>query len=500
MRGVRRGAQLMVADPRATQTSRRASLHLPLKVGSDIALFNAMAHVIIRDGLVNQEFVQRATEGFARFSQHVADWPPSRAAAITGLSTALIEEAAHRYAKARRAMLCWTLGITEHHNAVENVYSLINLSLITGHVGRRGSGLNPLRGQNNVQGGGDMGALPNRLPGFQSVEDEDVRRKFEAAWHVPISPIPGWNQTQMFEAIDQGKMTGLYVIGENPLVSDADANRIRDLFGRLEGLVVQDIFLTETAALADVVFPALASFAESDGTYTNSERRVQRVRKARQGPGQSQDDLWIISRLAQEMGYDWPIQNAQAVFDEMRQLAPLYRGISYERLDQEPGVQWPCPTSDHPGTETLHTRLWDSTVSPKVRFTPVNWEPPADPPHKDFPLMLTTGRRLASYNTGVQSGAYSHPRPQGEWVDISPQDARTLGVVDGEVVRIASRRGSIKVPARYSSEVPPGTVFMAFHNPEQALTNRLCIEAADPQAGTAEFKASRVRIEKINPT
>lgn len=497
MRGVRKGTQLIVVDPRATSSSRWADLHLPIAVGSDIALLNAMAHVIIRDGLANRDFIERATQGFSEFRDQVAGWTPDRAADITGLKPELIEEVARRYARAPRAMTCWTLGITEHHNAVDNVFALINLALLTGHVGRRGSGLNPLRGQNNVQGGGDMGALPNRLPGFQDLRDPNVRRRFEEAWHVALDPESGWSQTEMFQAMEDGRMTGLYVIGENPVVSEANAEHVRHLFENLDALVVQDIFLTDTAEMADVVFPARAAFAESDGTFTSSERRVQRVRKARTGPGQSQDDLWILTQLARVMGHDWPMLEAEALFDEMRQLAPLYRGITYDRLDREPGVQWPCPHEGHPGTQTLHGRLWDKVVDPKVPFIPVEWEPPSEPPHPDYPLLLTTGRRLAFYNTGAQSNLYDHPHKTGEWLDIHPDDARSLGISDGETVRVQSKRGAVEVPARYSRRMPVGTVFMAFHFPDKVLTNRLSVDATDPQSGTAEFKAARIRIEKI---
>lgn len=496
MKGVHRGAELVVVDPRRTLTTRRAHDHLQIHIGSDIALANAMGHVIIRDGLWHRDFVAQATSGFDAYRASVAEWTPERASEITGIPASRIESLAYRYATAKRAIIGWTLGITEHHNAVDNVFALINLALLTGHVGRPGSGLSPLRGQNNVQGGGDMGALPDRLPGFQSVRDPEVRAKFEAAWGVSLSSEPGWNQTQMFDAMQAGRLKGLYVIGENPIDSEANGHHMRSLFENLDALVVQDIFMTATAGMADVVFPARVSFAESDGTYTNSERRVQRVKAARQGPGQSQDDLWIVTALARAMGVPWEFKDAANVFDEMRHLAPNFRGMTYERLEKFNGLQWPVPSEDHPGSPVLHTRLWESPVDPKVPFTPVDWQPPVETPTEDYPFMLTTGRRLAFYNTGVQSNGYDHPHNIGEWLEIHPHDAEMLGVADGDTVAVISRRGRVEVPAYYSSNVSPGIVFMTFHFPDHVETNLLSIDATDPKSGTAEFKATAVRIEK----
>lgn len=496
MRGVRHGARLIVVDPRRTPTASLAHEHFAIHVGSDIALFNAMAHVIIQNGWERRDFIERATTGFSAFKDQVAAWTPERAEAVTGIAAARIEELARQYAQAPRALIGWTLGITEHHNAVDNVYSLINLALLTGHVGREGSGLNPLRGQNNVQGGGDMGALPNRLPGFQDLADPAVRQRFEHAWGVPLSSQPGWNQTEMFDAMAHGQLKGLYVIGENPLQSEANVRHVREIFGRLKALVVQDIFMTQTAQAADVVFPAAASFAESEGTYTNSERRVQHVRPARRPPGQAKDDLDIVVALARAMGHDWSYRGAQDVFEEIRQVAPMVHGMTYDRIDQARGLQWPCPEEHHPGTRTLHTRLWDAVVDPKVPFMPVDWTPPVEVPDGEYPFLLSTGRRLAFYNTGVQSNVYDHPHNVGEWMEIHPVDAKRIGVTDGDVVRVISRRGQVEVPVRVVTTVNPGTVFMTFHFPDQVDTNVLSIDAVDPQSGTAEFKAAAVRIER----
>lgn len=496
MKGVKNGARLVVVDPRRTLTTKRAHEHLQITVGSDIALVNAMAHVIIRDGLHHQTFIDRATEGFPAFAESVAPWTPERASLITGIEPERIEAIAWQYAKAPHALIGWTLGITEHHNAVDNVFALINLALLTGHVGRYGSGLNPLRGQNNVQGGGDMGALPNRLPGFQDLTQPAIREKFEKAWGVSISPTPGLNQSQVFEAMETHQVRGLYVIGENPVDSEANGNHVRRLFEGLDALIVQDIFLTSTGEVADVVFPARASFAESAGTYTNSERRVQLVQPARRAPGQAQDDIWIITQLANALGASWPEMDAEAVFDEMRHLAPNFRGMTYERIRQSRGLQWPCPDEMHPGTKVMHTRLWDDMVDPKAPFNPVQWEPPVEQPDDDYPFMLTTGRRLAFFNTGVQSDVYEHPHRVGEWMEMHPADADRLGVQDGDEVLVASRRGQLTVPARRSEAVKPGVVFLTFHFPDHVKTNVLSIDATDPKSGTAEFKATAVRIAK----
>lgn len=496
MKGVKNGARLVVVDPRKTLTTRRAHEHLQIAVGSDIALLNALAHVIIRDGREHRSFIERATTGYEAFRQAVAEWTPERAAVITGIAKERIEALAHQYAEAPSAMICWTLGITEHHNAVDNVFSLINLALLTGHVGRYGSGLNPLRGQNNVQGGGDMGALPNRLPGFQDLTNPAVRFKFEEAWGAPISGTPGLNQSQIFEAMDRGQVRGIYVIGENPVESEANQHHVQKLFSQLDALIVQDIFLTSTGEMADVVFPARASFAEGTGTYTNSERRVQLVHPARRAPGQAQDDIWIITQLANTLGASWPELNAEQVFDEMRYLAPNFRGMTYDRIRANNGLQWPCLDEAHPGTQVLHRRLWEDTVDPKVPFNPVDWEPPVEMPDAAYPFLLTTGRRLAFFNTGIQSNVYDHPHKVGEWMEMNPSDANELGLRDGEQVTVASRRGELTVPIHLSDAVKPGIVFLSFHFPDQVKTNILSIDATDPKSGTAEFKATAVRIAK----
>jgi formate dehydrogenase major subunit len=421
---------------------------------------------------------------------------------VTGVPADTIRALAHDYARADRAQLCWTLGITEHHNAVDNVLSLINLALLCGHVGRWGSGLTPLRGQNNVQGGGDMGAIPNKLPGFQDIEhDAAARARFEAAWGRPILPVNGWHLTEMFEAMNRGELDTLYVIGENPAQSEADGLHARHLLEGLKCLVVQDIFLTRTAELADVVLPASAAWCESEGTVTNSERRVQRVRKALDPPGQARDDLDIIADLARRLGCDWGRPTAEQVWDELRSLSPMHAGMSYGRLEALGGIAWPCESESDPGSTFLHGRLWETDEVKRGRrapFTVVLDEPPMDALTEEYPLRLTTGRRLDSYNTGVQTGAFASPMRQGESLDLSPEDGARYVVQPGEIVRVVSRRGAVEAPVRYDPGLRAGLAFMTCHFPDEVDVNTLTIDATDPKSGTAEFKATAIRIEKLD--
>jgi predicted molibdopterin-dependent oxidoreductase YjgC len=498
LRGVRNGARLYAVDPRRTSSAEWADVWLGLDVGSDIALANAIGREIIAEGLHHREFIERATSDFEAYRAKVEPYTLDYAERETGVPADAIRDLAHAYATADRAMICWTLGITEHHNAVDNVLALINLSLLTGHVGRYGSGLNPLRGQNNVQGGGDMGALPDRLPGFQHVENDELRAKFDAAWGVTIPPKRGWHLSGMFDAMERGELQALYVIGENPVQSEADQKRAKHLLETREFMVVQDMFLTKTAELADVVLPAAASWAEGEGTVTNSERRVQRVRKALDPPGDARDDLWIIGELARRMGCDFGWASAEDCWDELRSLSPVHAGMSYPRLEALGGIQWPCYDEQHPGELYLHSRLWEDPVpGNRAPFVPVDHDPPVDRLDDDFPIRLTTGRRLDSYNTGVQSGQYSSPLRRGESLDVSPEDAERYGLEDGEVVRVVSRRGEVDVPVRIDASLRPGLTFMTLHFQDDVATNLLTIDATDPKSGTAEFKATAIRIEKL---
>jgi predicted molibdopterin-dependent oxidoreductase YjgC len=476
-------------------------LWLGLDVGTDIVLANAVGREIIAAGLVNETFVRRATTGFDAYRAAVEPYTLEMAEELTGVPQDAIRQLAHDYARAERAELCWTLGITEHHNAVDNVLALINLALLTGHVGRYGSGLNPLRGQNNVQGGGDMGALPNKLPGFQDIEqDEAARRRFEAEWGCPVPPKRGWHLSQMFDAMARQELTALYVIGENPAQSEADARHAEALLKGLRHLVVQDRFLSRTAELADVVLPATASWCEADGTVTSSERRVQRVHRALKPPPGTKDDLEILSLLAARLGHDWGVPSAEAVWDECRRLSPMHRGMSYARLEELGGIQWPCPDETHPGTPFLHARLWEDPVTgPPAPFHPVTHDPPVDALSDEFPIRLTTGRRLDSFNTGVQSGRYRSPLRRPETVNLAPEDMAALGVREGERVRVVSRRGAVTAPAHADPTLRPGLAFMTLHFPDEVNTNLLTVDAWDPKSGTAEFKATAIRVERLDP-
>jgi formate dehydrogenase major subunit len=504
LKGVNNGAKLFVVDPRRTASAKWAHLWLGNHVGTDIALSNTIAREIIHSGLANRDFIERGTSGFAEYAASVEEWTLIRGSEVTGVPVEAIVELAHTYARADRAQMCWTLGITEHHNAVDNVLSLINLALLCGHVGRYGAGLNPLRGQNNVQGGGDMGAIPNRLAGFQDILDPDVRAKFGAAWGVEIQDRYGWHLTQMFEAMERGDLRAVYVIGENPAQSEADKEHAVHLLQGLDHLVVQDIFLTKTAQLADVVLPGSASWCESEGTVTNSERRVQRTRKALDPPGNARDDIQIILDICRRLGHEWgygdtPREVAEAVWEEVRSLSPMHAGMSYARLEELNGIQWPCPSNDSLEPSYLHHRLWAADPADRGRLAPFSVvidEPPVEGLDADYPLRLTTGRRLDSYNTGVQSGGFESPLRWGESIDVSPEEAVRLGVVDGEIVDVSSRRGTISAPIRIDPSLRPGLVFMTYHFPDEVDTNIITIDATDPKSGTAEFKAAAVRISK----
>ena len=498
LRGVRKGARLYAIDPRRTSSAEWADVWMGLDVGSDIALANAIGREIIAAGLENKEFIERATDGFDAYRDKVESYTLDYAERETGVPADAIRELAHSFATAPKAMICWTLGITEHHNAVDNVLALIDLVLLTGHVGRYGSGVNPLRGQNNVQGGGDMGALPDRLPGFQHVENDELRAKFDEAWGVTVPPKRGWHLSGMFDAMERGDLTAVYVIGENPLQSEADQARARRLLEGLDFMVVQDLFLTATAELADVVLPASAAWAEAEGTVTNSERRVQRVRKALDPPGEARDDLWIIAELARRMGQDFGWKTAEDTWNEVRSLSPVHAGMSYKRLEELGGLQWPCYDEEHPGELFLHSRLWEDPVpGNRVPFVAVDHDPPVDKLDDDFPIRLTTGRRLDSYNTGVQTGGYTSPLRRGESLDISPEDADRLGLAEGERVRVISRRGQVETPIRIDPSLRPGLTFMTLHFQDEVATNILTIDATDPKSGTAEFKATAIRIERL---
>jgi formate dehydrogenase major subunit len=498
LKAVHRGAKLYVVDPRRTASAQWADLWLGLDVGTDIPLANAVAREVITAGLVNEEFVARATTGYDAYRESVEPWTLEEAERVTGVPGDAIRELAHAWGNSKFPQMCWTLGITEHHNGVDNVLALINLSLLVGGVGRHGAGLQPLRGQNNVQGGGDMGAIPNKLPGFQDIEDDAARGKFDTAWGVTIPPKHGLHMTGMFEAVGKGELSALYVIGENPAQSEADQTRARELLSSLDCLVVQDIFRTKTAELADVVLPASASWAEAEGTVTSSERRVQRVRKALDPPGEARDDVEIVYELATRMGVDLGSPRAEDIWNEVRTLSPMHAGMSYARLEELGGIQWPCWDDQHPGDQFLHGRLWDDLVEQPAPFTAVEHSPPVDLLDADFPLRLTTGRRLESFNTGVQTGGFSSPlHVGGEALLVSPEDGARYGLSDGGRALVTSRRGAVEAPVAFDKNLRPGLAFMNLHFPDLVETNVLTIDATDPKSGTAEFKATAIRVEAI---
>ena len=491
-RAVRKGAKLLVADPRRVGLVEHATWWLPMRVGSDVALLNAMAHVILAEGLERREFLAERATGVEELRAHLERFTPEWAAPITGLSADDIRHAARAYATAERAAICYTLGITEHACGVDNVQALGNLALLTGNLGRAHAGLNPLRGQNNVQGTGDSGALPESLPGYRKVSDPIVRAHAESVWGFSVPAKPGFKKPEVVDAILEGEVSGLWVMGDNTIVSDTDSARTRAAFGKLELLVSQDVFLTETARLAHVVLPA-AAFAEVDGVYTSSERRVQRVRKALPAPGEAKADWWIVCEVGRRMGLPMPFERPEDLWNELRRVSPFHMGgISYARIERT-GVQWPCPDEAHPGTSFLHDGAFNLG---KAAFRRLDYRPPAEEPDADYPLILTTGRRLSTYHTNTQTG-----RVRGferlvdqEYVEMNPIDADELSLADGAWVWLESRRGRIRVRVRRTLRSPRGTVFTSFAFGRDAPVNTLTSTAVDPVTKTPEFKACAVRV------
>ena len=499
LKGIDNGATMFAVDPRRTSSAKFADVWLGLEVGSDVAMANTVAREIIAADLHNKDFVAHSTQGFEELKAAVDPYTLERGAELTGVPAEAIREMAHAYATADSAQILWTLGITEHHNAVDNVLALCNLALLTGHVGRWGSGLVPLRGQNNVQGGGDMGSLPDKLPGFQNVNDDVARGKFEAVYGVDLNPEPGIHLTLMFEAMERGEMKTVFVIGENPADSEADIHHARKMLEGLDLLVVQDIFMTRTAEMADVVLPASVGWAESDGTVTSSERRVQRVRAAVTPPGEARHDIDIIFDIAARMGMDMGDRDPEVLWDELRLLSPMHAGMSWERLESEGGLQWPCPSLDHPGSPFLHSWLWADDLDGRdpAPFSAVVHQGPKEELSEQFPLRLTTGRALDSYNTGVQSGGFNSPIRYGDALDMNPADAIGMGIEDGEKVQVSSARGSVEMAVRFQPDIPKGLTFTTFHFPELVDVNVMTSDAWDKRSGTAEFKAASIRVEKL---
>lgn len=489
----RKGASLVVIDPREIDLARPADVWLRLRPGTDVALLSAMARVICDEGLADVVAVKAATEGFDAFRDSLDAFSPETAAAIAGVAAADIVTAARLIGRAKNAAFYYTMGVTQHTAGTNNVLAVSNLALVTGNIGRPGTGVNPLRGQNNVQGACDMGALPNVLTGYRSVTDDAVRADFEAAWGVTLPATPGLTIPKMLTAIEEDRLRALFVFGENPMRSDPDIAHVEHCLRHVPFLVVQDIFLTETAKLADVVLPG-ASFAEKDGTFTSTERRVQRVRRAVPPVGQSRPDWEILADLLSRLGRPERYATAGDVFDEMRRLTPTHAGITYARLEAG-GLQWPCPKETHPGTPVLHV---GGCLRGPGKFVALAHKEPAELPDADYPLTLTTGRVVAHYHTATMTRrcfGLAGTWPE-ELVEIHPGDAAGLGIANGDAIEVRSRRGSVRAKAWVTRRVRPGLVFMTFHFSESPA-NALTTSAADPVTGTPQLKVCAVAVRKI---
>ena len=504
------GAQMILIDPREIELADFATLHVRPRSGTDVAVLNAMAHVIVAEDLRDRDFIASRTEDYETLEASVRECTPHWAESISGVPAATIEQAARLYGNARSAAIFWAMGITQSSHGVDNVRALANLALLTGNFGRPGTGVNPLRGQNNVQGACDMGGLPNVFPGYQSVTDAAVREKFEQVWGLASSlpARPGLTVTELMTGALEGRIKALYIVGENPLLSDPNLTHVQEAVEALDFLVVQDIFLNETAQQADVVLPGV-SFAEKDGTYTNTERRVQRVRAALPARGQARRDLAIICdmgrRLTSSNGNharagrvhhitDWNYEDAASVWDEIAAVTPSMAGMSYSRLEPE-GLQWPCPTPDHPGTPILHRGKFSRGLG---RFHRVEFKEPMENPDHEYPFVLNTGRMLQHWHGGTltrHSVGLDALVPEG-FIQINPDDGERLGIATGDMVRLASRRGAVTGRARLTSRVPSGMIFMTFHFAETPA-NVLTGDAVDPVAKIPEYKVSAVRLERV---
>lgn len=496
---VQKGAELIVVDPRRHALADFAAMYVPIKVGSDIAFLNALMHVLIKEDLYDKEFVSSCCADFETLKAKVLEYPPERSAEICGVSADLIRDVAHRLARVKPAMLCYTLGITEHTCGKNNVMSTANLQMLLGNMGVECGGVNPLRGQNNVQGACDMGALPNVFPGYQRVTDPASSAKFEEAWGVEKLPERmGLMIPQMLEGLAEGSVKAFYVFGENLANTEPDIRHVEHCLESAEFLVCQDIFPTETTRFAHVILPS-AAWSEDNGTFTNSERRVNRVRKVSEPPGEAKPNWWIFKEIARRMGHEWASDDGREIWDnEISSLAPQFGGVNYARIEND-GLQWPCPTPDHPGTCVLHSN--GQFTCGLGQFNAVDWTPPAEVPDEEYPLVLSTGRRLYHYHTRTMTG-----RSEGldvllgeETVDMAPADAKSLEITHGEKVRVVSRRGDVEVRANLSDRIPQGMVWMAFHFRE-GCANWLTNPAFDPETRTAEYKACAVRVEKILPS
>jgi len=493
-RAVRRGAKLVVADPRGIWLSEVADLHLKLKPGTDVWLLNAMAHVIVTEGLTDKDFIREHTVNYADVRDAVAEYTPEAAEEMTGVPAEHIRQAARWYATTEKAGIYYTLGITEHSHGTDNVYALANLVLMTGHLGKKSAGMNPLRGQNNVQGANDAGASPVFYPGYQRVSDPAAHAKFSLAWGRSLSPDNGLNLNEMMKSLGD-KVRGLYIMGEDIVLSEPNTSKIEAGMNKVEFVVVQDIFFNETCRFADVVFPA-ACFAEKDGVFTNSDRRVQRVRKAVEPPGQARADWEIICDLARAVGYPMPHYGSPSeIYAEMASLSPKFAGISHARIEAEGGLQWPCEAPDDPGTPTLHG---GGPLKGKAEFQAVAYRPSLELPDDEWPLLLSTGRTLYHYNAATQTRRDSGPvlKQPDNFVEVHPKDAARLGVSEGERVAVSSRRGTVGATVVVTRKMRRGCIWMPLHFAED-MANRLTNDQGDAVTGTAEYKVCAARIDKF---
>lgn len=498
LRAKSKGAKLIVADPRITPTARQTDIYLPFRPGTDIPLLNAMMNVIIEEGLEDKEFIEKRTKGFEELKETVKNYKPEDVEELTFTPADKIKEAARAYAEADSAAILFAMGITQHITGTDNVISIANLAMLTGNIGKPGAGVNPLRGQNNVQGACDMGALPAFYPGYQKVIDEEATKKMVSAWGCgDLKCTPGLTVVEMMNAAEKGEIRAMYIMGENPMISDPDIQHVKESLESLEFLVVQDIFMTETAELADVVLPA-AAWAEKDGTYTSTERRVQYIRKAVEPPGDAREDWDIICDLAKRMGAEGFDFNSPAeIFEEIRKVTPQYAGMNPERLSKPEGLHWPCPDESHPGTPILHTEQF-ATPDGLGAFFPIEHKDPAELPDEEYPFILTTGRVLFHYHTGSmtrRSETLNRELPTG-FVEINDEDASELGIRSGDMVKVRTRRGEIEITARVTPDIMKGVLFIPFHFAECAANMLTSSSELDPIAKMPELKVSAASIEK----
>jgi len=496
MRAKERGAKIIVVDPRDIQISRLADLHLRQRPGTDVAWINGMMNVIISEGLQDQTYIEERTEGFEELAQIVQDYTPERVEQIAGIPADDLRAAARMYATTKPAALLYAMGITQHTTGTDNVKSCANLAMLTGNVGVAGGGVNPLRGQNNVQGACDLGGLPNVYPGYQIVTVPAIKSKFEEAWGATrLSDQVGMTVTEMVAGAGEGSLRALYVLGENPLISDPDVNHARHCLEELDLLIVQDLFMTETAELADVILPG-ASFAEKEGTFTGTDRRVQRVRKAIEPVGDARPDWQIVCDLARQMGAPgFAFESASEVMDEIASVTPIYGGVSYERLEESGSLQWPVPTADHPGTPYLHKGRFSRGLG---HFHAIPFMEAQELPDDEYTYILTTGRMMFHWHTGsmTRRTAKLEQEAPTAYVEIHPRDAREIGLNGASRVRVTSRRGEIELEARVTRRIRPGVVFIPFHFAE-AAANALTNSALDPIAKIPEYKVCAVKVEPV---